>query len=217
MNFAWLDRWMGESRASKPGSGPPERNRVRLKGRYQIPKVGREPGYVWYVNPKVARTSILQLLTAHTDCSPCKALDQQDFLMFFKFGFVRNPWDRLVSCYFSKVVEMENRKFPDFSGSEFRDFVGYVERCDLRGGDRHYRLQSVLVPVDTVDFVGRFESFERDARLVCTRLGLPVVELPHRNRSGHRHYVEYYDATLRRRVAALYAQDIETFGYSFEG
>ena len=48
-----------------------------------------------------------------------------------------------------------------------------------------------------VDFIGRFECFGRDARIVFERLGLECTELPHKNVTSHRPYREYFDAQSR--------------------
>jgi hypothetical protein len=162
----------------------------------------------------------------------CGHMTAADFDSFFKFSFVRNPWERLVSEY-------RYRNY--FSHLSFRDFV--MNRFPSPGFDDQYR--HVMSQFDMlhsqdgellVDFVGRFESLQQDFDRVCERLGIPESTLPHINSSnkqsrhikrrvknllyfngenGKRHYSEFYDDETRHRVSELYARDAETFGYKF--
>jgi hypothetical protein len=67
-----------------------------------------------------------------------------------------------------------------------------------------------------VDFLGHYETLAVDFAQVCARLGISRA-LPHKNRSQHHNYLEYYSAETRALVADAYRADIERFGYEFEG
>jgi Sulfotransferase family len=153
---------------------------------------------------------------------------------YWSFGFVRNPWARMVSWWSMVKLVFDNadagvelaiariERFPNVwrREGEFRDdFSAFV----LHGPEKVPRLgrpqvMSLAGPRGrTVDFVGRTESFDRDIAIVRERLGLPPIEVaPRINRSPHGHYSEYYDDTTRTRVAELFADDIEAFGYTFD-
>ena len=144
----------------------------------------------------------------------------QQYQGYFKFGFVRNPWDRLVSCWRDKIIRTNYFRLADSEleqMQDFRAFVKFVETFDLQNCDPHLRLQSALMDLNMVNFVGRMERFDEDFRIVLQQLNLPDREIERKNVSQHRKpYPYYYDTELRERVRKMYRKDIQLFGYQFE-
>lgn len=135
----------------------------------------------------------------------------EKFQAYFKFAFVRNPWERLVSNYeyirsqpdhgrHRRVIRLGS--FEAFVRMQIprRDAYQFHMLCDRQG--------SLLV-----DFVGKVENLQQDWLHVCDRLGIPGSELPRRNVTRHRPYTDYYDDSLRALVARYWGPDIERFGY----
>lgn len=147
---------------------------------------------------------------------------------YFKFAFVRNPWDRLVSWW--QMVERNAASARPMNGwqrfilSRARTFEEFLTNCDQDYHDHDgskwiFRNQLDYISDGDgiiVDFVGRFESLEVDFAAIAERLRLPPLQMPHANRSAHKHYSEYYTEATRALIAARFARDITAFGYSFE-
>lgn len=139
---------------------------------------------------------------------------------YFKFCFVRNPWDRLLSSYISKVRNKQGGCSAYLQSFEqnipFIEFVKIVQ--DYYDLDRHLMPMHDLVmgkDFSNMDFIGRFENFEEDFLFVLETTGLVRKDVPHRNKTKHKHYTEYYDEETRDIVGKVYKRDIEYFGYEF--
>ncbi|MFB3041791.1 MAG: sulfotransferase family 2 domain-containing protein [Candidatus Poribacteria bacterium] len=154
----------------------------------------------------------------------------------YTFAFVRNPWDRLVSCYRDKIggAVKEFTEFSDsgvayclerfeafFANMSFEEFVDAVVAIPDEQADEHFRSQNPYLTNSkgetAVDFVGRYENLEADFRYVAERIGLPsTIELPRLQAARHSvNYVDYYTKETREIVAHRFREDIERFAYCF--
>ena len=178
--------------------------------------------------PRTGGSSIASTMldgrSAHTPYFVYRREFPDEFSEFFKFCFVRNPWDRLVSAFFylkAGGMDAADRRWArEHLGAyhTFEDFVrGWVNEASIWTWV-HFLPQSYFV-IDpaggqTTDFVGRFECLERDLAQVAARLQIPAP-LSRMNASNHWHYTTYYDDETRAIVARAYASDIAAFGYAF--
>ena len=141
---------------------------------------------------------------------------------YFKFTFIRNPWDRMLSAY--SYLKLGGRSESDKfdcnivqSFGSFKQFVHDFDKAEGKFFNRHFLPQSFWFnPRYPYDFVGRFETLNKDFALVADKIGYKGLELPHTNASKHKPYHEHYDADMREIVGKIYANDIERFGYKFK-
>jgi hypothetical protein len=186
--------------------------------------ISDKPAFVWYRVAKCATRTIFAQLAKHQVAfvSPKHISFRYAPLRYrahFKFAFVRNPWDRLVSCWQNKVVDNPNaRMFGDRLGKlqSFPAFVDFLAEQDLEAGNKHFRLQCRLIDLNHVDFVGRLERFDDDFRQVCDRLSLPGDPRKVNVSARQRDYRPYYTDAAAEKAASLYRRDITLFGYSFD-
>ena len=97
---------------------------------------------------------------------------------YFKFGFVRNPFDRFVStCFFL------NRDAPNFADSAVAFMKDRLSRARFRQRilvrPQHLQLCDADGEV-ALDFVGRYEDLQHSYDIICERIGIPGTPLSRR-------------------------------------
>jgi len=136
-----------------------------------------------------------------------QALSDEQFHNLYKFTCVRNPWDRMVSYYFTPTQNPETWNREKFRGI-ISKAVSVADYLRLDEGEED--------PFANVDSIMRFENLADDFRTVCGRLDISPPTLPQYNRSNRQHYSKYYDDELREFVRSRFAAEIERFDYTFE-
>ncbi len=181
--------------------------------------LGHEKKFVWFRVSKVGSKTIANILNTNEAISSFNydaPYDSNDYPDYFKFAFVRNPWDRVVSCYQNRIVTADKKRFKECHGKNFDCFVRYIDKQDLLTADKHIKLQTASMPLEEMDFIGRLENFSEDLPYVLERLGCKNNNYLHKNRTDHAHYSTYYTDETREIIARKYKADIDYFGYTFE-
>jgi hypothetical protein len=148
-------------------------------------------------------------------------IGQDKFRRYFKFAFVRNPWDRLVSTYFKQ--DLITKSLLNFD----QDFTNFVYQLDeiWRSLDEVKHIhKSHLIPQTNIiyndddelmiDFLGRFESFQKDVEEIRERLKI-TKQTSITNSTVHKPYQRYYNEETVEIVRRLYERDVRFFNYEF--
>ncbi|HEY6633357.1 MAG TPA: sulfotransferase family protein [Rhizobiaceae bacterium] len=141
----------------------------------------------------------------------------------FRFSFVRNPYDRIISAYLDKIAlgtKPRKRKLPGLGPVgeiSFRDFLLTLQRQKAARMNRHWRPQSLLIsPRVKLDFLGRFERFETDFAHVLERLGVEPAAIT--NRRGHKtsaaEHRDMIGPEEKALIDSIYGEDFERFDYT---
>lgn len=159
-------------------------------------------------------------LTAHI----AKKIYAEYWDEYFKFSFVRNPWDRMVSLlnygmfygihlnnqgiidakkYFNQFKKIEyDKRF--FHENQFNDYqhIGNSVYDNITGGE--------------MDFIGKFENLQEDFTTVCKIIGFPFSKLYNFERSKKRKkYQEYYTEENKNLIYKKFQKEIQKFNYLF--
>ena len=124
---------------------------------------------------------------------------------------VRTPWDELVSLYrwhedppaiktnkgkisFKEWVKQGCKT--DWKSERWKNY-SWGENWFGKNGFPSDPLKQLDYLTDPngkmlVDFIGRFETLQKDFNKACDKIGIPGRKLPRTNITDHKHYSKYY-------------------------
>lgn len=205
--------------------------------KHYLINVNKKYNYMLFRIPKNANSTLIgrgldkfkyidSLAKSYTTNNELITQDQYDILLeekkeykkYFKYAIVRNPYDRVVSCWKNKTTKKhaehyKNSVFTKATGVTFKKFVHMLDEGYFNN-DRHL-LQQVNFIINDIDYIGKMENLQKDFDNVCNRVGMNSFTLPHRNATKHKQYREYYDKETREIIQKIYSRDIDFFDYEF--
>jgi GT2 family glycosyltransferase/ubiquinone/menaquinone biosynthesis C-methylase UbiE len=156
-------------------------------------------------------------------------LSDYNYRNYFKFTFVRNPWDRVLSAYYNKISQKTRHdnhsineliKYFGKDDISFKEFVEFIKTSGDYECDPHWRSQKFIITDENgrkiANFIGKFENLEEDFKLLCHMLNITFKKLPHLVKTEHLHYSLYYDKQIKEDILNRYYEDIKYFNYRFE-
>jgi hypothetical protein len=146
---------------------------------------------------------------------------------YFKFSFVRNPWDRVYSTY--RYLLAGGNQYGDKILAKSINAFESFEKFVLEGlGKGHFRNLNLFLPQSNfvlgpnaeimVDFLGRYENLETDMKVIANKVGIDS-QIPTMNKSPHLNLSDWRKAYTKNKtieiIKEIYKQDVTVFGYNF--
>lgn len=169
-----------------------------------------------YIDRRMQERATEAMLWDHASARQVRDYDPKAWAQNFKFTFVRNPFERVVSIY-----RWNYRDHPE--PPSFSEMLRRMEDEDEPGRGLRYWNSWKTYTIDdriAVDFVGRQENLADDLATICERVGVPFEPAHLTREKQHGKRVDcsvFYTPGDRERVERLFAPEIETFGYRFPG
>ena len=195
--------------------------------------------------PKTAGTSIRSMLCDLTDLpKPYSELDNRkhqgvselresidNIDEYYKFAFVRNPYERMLS-FWSYYRQGENGgKFNHVPKSKVREaakelgfdkWITFLKTKRFTNMGSHppkrlpmWRKPQVDFLCEDISFVGRYENLDEDWRTLCDNLNLNYKPLNHFNKSSHTDYKDYYSVESYNTISWWFKRDLDELEYEF--
>tara|TARA_E500000331_G_scaffold321643_1_gene336019 strand:+ start:427 stop:1032 length:606 start_codon:yes stop_codon:yes gene_type:complete len=129
---------------------------------------------------------------------------------YFKFIFIRNPWDRMVSSY-EYNIQIRAKRNPKWTFKSFEDF--------LHKKDIYPHIDGNFINTNyKFDFIGKFENIKEDMQTICKKImknNYRYINLPHKNATLRGHYRDYYNKETKKMVEEKCSKIIELGNYTF--
>lgn len=131
---------------------------------------------------------------------------------YFRFTFVRNPYDKLVSAWaYARELECFN--------ISFEYFVRYL---NVYKKNLHILWHGIMSQTShltycnklaKLDYIGKVETLEEDLFFITKKLKLSSQKIKRLNITKHKHWSQYYNKELKDLVYKRFEEDFINFNY----
>mgnify|MGYP001185467971 CR=1 FL=1 len=129
---------------------------------------------------------------------------------YYKFCFIRNPYDRIVSAW----NHINRFNIP------FKNYLNLKDKCNdveyIHMFMPQYRSMINEKARKFIDFIGYFENLDNDFEKVLKNIG--IINIMHNNKNKlnvrkHKPFFEYYDQDSLNKVNILMKEDFDNLNY----
>ncbi len=197
--------------------------------------VNREHKFIFLHVPKTAGNSIINFMNERSDGNELlqtknkvisharpnqikKIVGEETWNSYFKFGFMRNPYEWIVSLYLYRRRTVGKARGMTKLGLE-RGFCNFVQSKFVKHKERLQKSWMPDHPRSKTSFIGDYSCLQSDFDLITSYMGLPSGELPKVNVGSKTEQLVkqcYNDDTgIIQNVTALLHEDIELYNSLF--
>ena len=203
--------------------------------------VNKEYKFVYIINPLCASRSLVKSLTSKKIDGAKKKISKKEVKKlknnYFVFSIVRNPFERLASCYNKKILSCDSIAkiliIAQFKGlhpqMSFGKFVKWI--CSPRGRDEnadpHWMSQHKILTDRNgnllTDYLGKLESLGRHVKKISRKAGVDInlgnvassYNMPVKPiyKNHYSYYKELGDEKIKQ-VQKRYSTDFDMLGYN---
>lgn len=144
---------------------------------------------------------------------------------YYKFSFVRNPFDKAVSWY----EYMKNCINKHNDESEYKEihyiryqsiisngFENWIENELAKKNSQVLSYKSYFAN-EKFNFIGKFENLQNDFNLVCNDIGIASRKLNVLNKTFRsNHYSKYFSSSLVEKINDYAHDELKMFNYRFD-
>ena len=179
--------------------------------------------------PKNAGTALTEFLSLKGNIGHHKFNKEQVPKGYTSFCIVRNPYDRLVSCYeYARMEESHwhshkgNSKYgphPDYEllkNASFKECLELLQEGKLKhqGWAPQWWWIADQQGNINIDYIIKMENLDDEMNNMFNELGLDELEMvPRINTSKRKNYQSYFDNETMRIANHIYNADFKTFKY----
>ena len=130
---------------------------------------------------------------------------------YYKFCFVRNPFERMLSGYFWSKKNREQRGAAPIA--PFNEWIYTLSKNKISTWSR-YSLKNKIA----VDFIGKYENIETDIAHICKQINIPALKLQKAKaniRTDRRHYSQIINSNSRKYIEKVCQKEMQAFGYAW--
>ena len=187
---------------------------------------GKKTDFIYIHINKTAGTSVAKAigLPRKNHMTAVQLIDQVGEAKWdrsYKFTFVRNPWDKVVSHYNYRVKTNQTNL-----GDGHLSFADWVKCTYGPNKDETYYNNPIMFQPQAewlrnaqgqidVNFIGKFESLSEDFSTIAQQIGLKNTSLPHLNKTLSTDYRDYYDEETTQIIREWFEEDLTLFDYTF--